>query len=184
MSTIADIRRATRADRDMLHALQVQSIRELGAAYYDKDVIEAFIANVGTMDDRLLDDGTFFAAYFQGELVGCGGWTHRKPSYATHMATEAVRLLRPVATVRSIFVHPAFARRGFARRLMRKIETDIIAAGFVQASMAATLCGVPFYRQIGYRSAEPVVLRLPADLLFVGISMSKHLDRIDAELAA
>lgn len=33
-------------------------MRRLGVEHYDEDVIEAFIAQIGTMDDTLLHDGT------------------------------------------------------------------------------------------------------------------------------
>ncbi len=35
----------------------------MARAYYDDEAIAGFIEHVGTMDDRLIDDGTYFAAY-------------------------------------------------------------------------------------------------------------------------
>lgn len=174
MTTIPDIRVATRADRDALRALQETSFRELGLAYYDEDVIESFITHVGTMDDALIDDGTFFVAVLDGLTVGCGGWSSRTPNYAAHATEDAPVPARPAATVRSIFVHPAFARRGIARRIMARVEAEIAAAGFERASLGATLSGVPLYRRTGYRSRGPLVVRLPQELIFVGIRMEKR----------
>jgi N-acetylglutamate synthase-like GNAT family acetyltransferase len=109
--TLLTIRRARSADREALHALQLASIGALVSAYYDEDVIEAFVGQFGTMSDRLLDEGRFFAAAVKGEFVGCGGWSMRNSI--------------PVATIRSVYVHPDFTRRGIARFLMEIIEADM-----------------------------------------------------------
>lgn len=178
------IRRSSPSDRDPLLALQHNSMRVLGRACYDDDVIETFIKEVGTLDERLIEDGTFFSALVGETLVGCGGWTLRTPSYASHMQPDAVRGLRPMVTIRSVFVDPAFARQGIARRIMAEIEADIVAAGYERASLGATLNAIPLYRMLGYRSGAPVVLRLPGDLTFVGLGMDKHLARSRSMTAA
>jgi GNAT superfamily N-acetyltransferase len=174
MITIPLIRAATRADRDALRALQETAMRELARPYYDADVIEGFIRHIGTMDDVLIDDGTYFAAFVDGTLAGCGGWTARMPGYMTHAASDALFPLRPTATVRSVFVHPSFARRGLARRIMARVEAEIAKAGYDRAGLAATLSGLPLYRRIGYRSAEPVVLRMPEGLALITVRMHKR----------
>ncbi len=155
------IRRARSADRDALHALQMTSARQLVRAYYEEDVIDAFVGQFGTMSDRLLDEGRFFAATLNGSFVGCGGWSMRNTI--------------PVATVRSVFVHPEFTRRGIARFLMEMIEADMRRNGANLASITAALSGVPFYSAIGYRGGEATTLTLRNNLQFVGIEMQKWL---------
>ena len=172
--TIPQIQHATRADRDALLALQETSMRELARPYYDADVIEAFIRHIGTMDDVIIDDGTYFAAFTDGTLAGCGGWTARMPGYMTHAASDALFPLRPIATVRSVFVHPRFARRGLARRIMARVEAEIARAGHDRAMLTVTLGGLPLYRRIGYRTGEPVTLRMPGGLAFITLRMDKR----------
>ncbi len=187
VSMTVDIRRARRADRDALRALQAASFRTLGAACYDEDVIETYITHVGLMDDALLDDGTYFAAFAAGLVVGCGGWSCRTPRYALHMPEDAgphAPQAQSAATVRSVFVHPAAARRGVARQVMARVEADVAAAGHDRASLGATLTGIPFYRRLGYRGSEPLVLPLPGDCHFVGVKMHKRLDARAADLEA
>ena len=145
MSTEILIRLAGLADRDELRAMQAQSFRELGAACYERSVIEAFISVIGTMDDSLLEQGTYYAAVAGGAIVGCGGWSDRTPGYAVHAVEASGRAQVGKATVRSIFVHPAWARRGIASTIMGLIEAEIAAAGFRTASLTATLSGVPLY---------------------------------------
>jgi GNAT superfamily N-acetyltransferase len=170
---VIEIRRAVAAERDVLVALQHASLRVLGRACYEDSAIEAFITEVGTMDPSLLDAGTYFAARIGSQLIGCGGWTSRSPSYADHL--PGGRETAPRATIRSIYVDPHWVRRGVASVVMAAIERDIAAAGFRKATLTATVNGVPFYRRLGYRSGEPVVLRLSGGVTFVCINMEKPL---------
>ncbi len=175
MSTEILIRLAGLADRDELRAMQAKSFRELGAACYERSVIEAFISVIGTMDDSLLEQGTYYAAVAGGAIVGCGGWSDRTSGYAVHAVEASGRAQVGKATVRSIFVHPAWVRRGIASTIMGLIEAGIAAAGFRTASLTATLSGVPLYHRLGYCPTQPVALGLPEGLTFVGIAMTKNL---------
>ena len=182
--TDIDIRLADLSERQSLRALQELSLRTLGAAYYDEDVIETFIAHIGTMDETLIEDRTYFAAFVNGALAGCGGWSTRMPGYVQYMPSEALPGARKPVTVRSVFVHPDFSRRGVGRRIMAAIEAGIAAANFSKAALAATLSGIPFYRQLGYRGGAPVVLRLPGERLFLGTAMEKRIGRSTHETRA
>jgi|KBSMisStandDraft_5_1062788.scaffolds.fasta_scaffold540553_1 GNAT superfamily N-acetyltransferase len=175
MDTTLNIRRAQRHDSAQLTALQHASMRELGQCCYDEAVIEAFLAHVGTMDTTLIDDGTLFTARIGTILVGCGGWSTRTPGYAAHMGIEPAASAEPHVTIRSIYVHPLWARRGIARRMMAAVEADIVAAGYDTAALTATLTGIPFYRQLGYHGQEPAIIRLPGDHVLVGLCMEKRL---------
>jgi hypothetical protein len=169
------IRLAGSADRDELRAMQARSFRELGAACYERSVIEAFIRVIGTLDDSLLEQGTYYAAVAGGAIVGCGGWSDRTPGYAVHAVEASGRTQLGKATVRSVFAHPAWARRGIASTIMGLIEAGITAAGFRTASLTATLSGVPLYHRLGYCRTQPVAPGLPEGLTFVGIAMTKDL---------
>lgn len=164
------IRRARCADRDALHTLQLASIRQLVRAYYDHDVVEGFIGQFGTMNDRLLDEGRFFSATLNNRFVGCGGWSMRNSV--------------PVATLRSVFVHPDFTRRGIAGHLLEMIEADMRRNGANLASVTAALSGVPFYTAAGYRSGEAATIMLRNKLQFVGIEMQKWLTDCSKTAAA
>lgn len=175
MSTDIHIRLAGPADRSELRAMQAQSFRELGASVYDPRVIEAFIGAIGTMDDSLLEQGTYYVAVAGGRIVGSGGWSDRTPGYAAHTVSIGDTAQPAKATVRSIFVHPEWARRGIASTVMSRIEEEIATAGFATASLMATLSGVPLYERLGYRSDAPVELGLPQGLTFTGVAMMKEL---------
>lgn len=170
------LRTAEAGDRDALRAMQALSLRVLAAPHYPAHAIEAFIDRIGTMDDDLIEDGTYHCVVWRGEIVGCGGWSTRRPSYSVHEAGPAAGPGARRATVRSVYVHPRWARRGLGRRVMDKIEADITAAGFPRAELTATLAGVPLYRRLGYREDRLVRLDLGRGVSFRGIAMWKPLD--------
>jgi GNAT superfamily N-acetyltransferase len=174
MSPEIQIRFANSADLQELTAMQALSFRVLGAPYYGFEVVEAFI-EVGTMDAALLDDGTYFVAMAERRIVGCGGWSRRVPSYAAFMSGGTAVSGMRTATVRAVYVHPDFARRGIARAVMTTIEAEIAASGFVTASLAATLSGIPLYRRLGYQGEEPIILRLPSGHKIITLGMTKSL---------
>jgi GNAT superfamily N-acetyltransferase len=176
MNTTLTIRRSQPSECGELRAVQEASMRELGRTCYDESVIEAFLAHVGTLDATLIEDGTFFSARIGRVLVATGGWTYRTPSYARLVVGGSEHGSRPGVTIRSIFVHPAWARRGIARRMMSWVEDDIRAAGHESVGLTATLVGIPFYRSLGYRGEDPSILRLPGDKVFVGLNMEKRLE--------
>jgi GNAT superfamily N-acetyltransferase len=155
--------------------MQALSFRALGATFYDSEAIEAFLAHVGTMDDVMFDDGTYFVATSlrDGRIVGSGGWSWRAPTYTARMTDRGNPATAMTAAVRSIYVHPAFARRGIARAMMETIEAEIAVAGYTSASLTTPLSGIPLYRNLGYRSGHAVTLSLPNDLAFVCLGMDK-----------
>lgn len=175
MSTEIQIRSAQRSDLSELEEMQALSFRTLGAPFYGSDAVEAFVRD-GTMDPSLLDDCTYFVAVSEGRIVGCGGWTLGTPSYSAYVVSAA-QSERPDATIRSVYVHPEFARRGIARAVMASIELALAQSGLTLVSLAATLPGIPLYRRIGYRGKEPILLQLPTGHQILTLAMMKRLTR-------
>ena len=163
LAAAIELRPATRADVPALDALHFLSVQALGAADYSPAQIEAFIGHLGTYDKQLIDDGTYFVLIHGGHLVGSGGWSRRRPYAPREQAgvePEGERLqagsLAPdsapdSAKLRSIFVHPKYARLGLGSRLVRHAEAEAAAAGFRLVELWATLTGVPLYAKLGYQ---------------------------------
>mgnify|MGYP001544884012 CR=1 FL=1 len=168
------IRTANRADAGNLIAMHALSLRRLARAFYDPEVLEAFITQ-GPLDLTLLDGQGYFVAESNGVLLGSGGWSPEVPHYHGTLKRMDAEPSGPVATVRSVFVHPNAARRGVASVLMTRIEAEIRAHGFQTAALHATLSGIPFYRKSGWRGGLPVVVGLPGGHAMVGLSMTKEL---------
>ncbi len=174
------IRPARAEEADRIEAVQRASIRRLGRPYYSPAQIDGGLNHVGTLDPQLIADGTYYVAEVGGRIVGCGGWSYRP---ALHGANGAGAMVLPVldpaadaARIRAIFVHPDWARRGIARRLMRHAEASARRAGFRRFELLATLSGEPLYRALGYQEIERVALELPDGTRFPVVRMAKEYD--------
>lgn len=181
--TVVQIARAVAANRAEIVAMQALSMRKLASPFYDSEVIEAHIA-MGTLDDALIADGTYYIALIDGVIVGTGGWSTRVPGYAAQLADADVTAPSPKPTVRAVYVHPQAARRGVARAIMQRVEAEIADAGYATAGLIATLSGIPLYRRLGWRSGAPTMIALPGRLNLIGLHMSKPLTSPSGRVAA
>lgn len=154
LAAAIELRPATRADIPAIDAMHFLSVQALGAEDYSAEQIEAFIGHIGTYDPALIDDGTYFVLIHAGHVVGSGGWSRRLPHAEGEEAADLQQVgsLAPnSAKVRSIFVHPKYARLGLGSRLVRHAEAEAAAAGFRLVELWATLTGVPLYEKLGYQ---------------------------------
>lgn len=175
------IRPARAEEADRIEAVQRASIRRLGRPYYSPAQIDGGLNHVGTLDPQLIADGTYYVAEVGGRIVGCGGWSYRPALHGANGAGGGTppTTLDPAADaarIRAIFVHPDWARRGIARRLMRHAEAAAHRAGFRRFELLATLSGEPLYRALGYREIERVALELPDGTRFPVVRMAKEYD--------
>ncbi|MFZ1741771.1 MAG: GNAT family N-acetyltransferase [Pontixanthobacter sp.] len=140
-------------DAEPIKQLMDLAIGELQKGYLDPDQIAASRAGMG-LDLQLIEDGTYFCVFEDGELAGCGGWSRRATLYGgNHSAGRDPRLLDPQterARIRAMYTHPGHTRKGVARMVISAAESAAKAEGFLALEMAATLAGKPFYLQCGY----------------------------------
>ncbi len=173
------IRRARMSDRNHLLAMQANSMRRLARHCYSRAEVEAFIAFVGTMDDQLIQEGTYYVGEVGDRPVASGGWSRIRANYGGGTPVD-----QTAAKIRSLFVHPDWARHGFGRLLMERAERQAFEAGFQRVELNALLSGVPFYRALGYRELRPIALSLPDGITFRGLTMAKPLGMETASLHA
>jgi GNAT superfamily N-acetyltransferase len=133
------------------------AIGELQHGFLSAAQIEASRAIMG-LDLQLIEDGTYFLVNAGGQLAGCGGWSRRATLYGgSHSPGRDPALLDPQtepARIRAMYTHPAFARRGIGRLILATCETAAFDEGFRRVELAATLSGVPLYRQCGYAELD------------------------------
>lgn len=171
------LRRADEEDADALRALHRLCLQELGRGFYAPAQIESFLRHMQTLDPNLIRDRTYFVAEAGGTLVACGGWSARLPNYHAVAAfdTEAARASDAPAWIRAMYTHPAWARRGLARRVLAAAEADMAAAGHGHAELDALLPGVPLYRACGYRELGRRSAGLPDGQRLGVVQMSRPL---------
>ena len=129
------------------------AIDALQADYLTPDQIVSSHAAMG-LDTQLIEDGTYFCAWDEGRIIGCGGWSFRATLYGgNHSSGRDAKRLDPKkdrARIRAMYTHPDFTRRGVGRLILQASERAAKKAGFTALEMAATLAGEPFYLRNGY----------------------------------
>lgn len=160
------LRRAERRDAPAIDGMHGLSVQALGAADYTPAQIELFLCSLGTYDPTLIDDGTYFVLEHEGRVVGSGGWSERLPhaELPEESSGDGARKLQPFslsphsAKIRSVFVHPGYARLGLGSRLVRHAEAEAAAAGHRLLELWSSLTGVPLYRNLGYQPLAPMAI--------------------------
>lgn len=147
-------RRAVLSDCHSIQKLLVRSARELQRGHYSQEQIEAATGPVFGVDEQMIEDETYFVIEDNCQMIGCGGWSFREALFGGRQAgDDKPRRLDPdreAARVRAYFVDPDFARQGVASCLMKVCEEAMIAHGFKQGEISATLAGEAFYQRFGY----------------------------------
>ena len=175
-----EIREARRSDTESIAELIAESVRGLAVGFYDNRQIELSIRSVFGIDHQLIEDGTYFVAESDGQIVGCGGWSKRKTLFGASAYGESrdPELLEPkvdAAKIRAFFIHPSAARKGIGKAILQRCEDEASAAGFRKVEMMATLPGVPLYSACGYEKAESVAIPVGEGLEIECIRMFKQL---------
>jgi N-acetylglutamate synthase-like GNAT family acetyltransferase len=163
------IRNALPEELEPLLALQQRSLRELGALAYPPDTLEGALAQMGTMDPRMIADGTYLVAELNGTVVGCAGWTQRPLNFGRLLREHLPAL--PVACgragqLRSLYVAPEVARCGIGRALLGKVERQMAEHGIETAELVTALCGEMFFRAHGYVALSAHVVQLAGGMEF------------------
>lgn len=173
---VAAIRAARIDDLEPLLSMHRRSMRALSVGCYAPEVVEAALIHMGTLDPKLITDGTYLVAEVDGRIAGSAGWTMQAPNYARLLREALAPLPGRVGLVRSVYVEPEMVRRGVARELMVAVEARLAAAGADTAELMATLCGVPLYASMGYVALSDHALQLADGTEFVVRRMVRPLE--------
>jgi len=173
------IRPATLDDRSEIQRLIAESARGLSREHYNAAQIEAAIVTVFGVDTDLIDDGTYFVAESEGQLIGCGGWSRRRTLFGgDQYGSRDASYLDPAsepAKIRAFFIHPEHARKGVARAIHDRCEREAAAHGFRALELMATLPGVKFYESCGYVEQGDYDLHLVEDVKLELVPMRKEI---------
>ena len=166
-------------DREPIKQLIAESARYLSREHYDDTQIETAIATVFGVDTDLIEDGTYFVAESDGRLVGCGGWSKRKTLFGgDQFSSRDAGYLDPAsepAKIRAFFIHPEFARKGIARAILARCESEARAEGFRELELMATLPGIEFYKSCGFSSTGDFELELREGVKLELVPMRKNI---------
>jgi len=173
------VRKALSADIPGIERVMRESLVRISIQTYDERQVESALKFIAHLDRELIDDGTYFVAEREGEIVGCGGWSRRSRLYAGSGAVaDDARFLDPeseAARIRAMFVDPRWARRGIGREILDQCEREAARAGFHRLELMAMLSGEAMYLACGYQPVENVPAKLEDDTPFPMTRMEKTL---------
>ena len=192
------IRAATNQDVPRLERLIAASVRELQAQDYSTEQREAALQSVFGVDSQLIADGTYLVAEARPSdptspeaeesdettvagmprLAGCGGWSRRTTLFGGDQWTARQDdLLDPAhdaAKIRAFFIHPLWARRGLATKILEACEAAAREAGFKRYEMGATLTGVKLFEARGYIPMRKIEISIGEGLTLPILHMEKR----------
>ena len=177
-SDAISLRHATADDIPALEALIEASVRGVGARHYSAVQIEQSLDHLFGVDQRLIDDGTYYVAEAEETLVGSGGWSRRQTPFGGDQAASVrdATLRDPdtdPAVIRAFFVDPEWTRRGIGHALLVHCEQAARAEGFDRFELTATLSGHAFYRSEGYTDVNQIDIPLSDGVSLQAIVMRK-----------
>ena len=158
------IRRGRSADADGLCAVHERAVRVLGRRVYNDSQIESWVhGNSPTRYvEAMLDEGELFEVAVS-RLRGIVGFCALKDK-----------------EVRSLYVDPDWSGLGVGSALLRRAEAMIAAAGHAKVVIGASLAGLPFYEQHGYRVVKHRHWRSRGGLLIPAADMEKPVGKAKA----
>ncbi len=125
---IVNLRHAQMEDIPALEDLILDSVSVLSLPYYTAKQISSALAHVFGPDTQLILDGTYFVAEADNQIAGSGGWSKRKTLFGGDQAkSPADPLLDPAkdaARIRAFYVHPRWARKGVATKILTACEAE------------------------------------------------------------
>jgi len=158
------IRRAELTDVDNIAAAHLDSIRSLGARYYEADVVDAWCANVaGDLYANAIARGEiFFVA--AGEIDGHPavlGFSSHKILNGEHRT--------------AVYVRGRAARLGIGSALFKRANAEAITAGATSIRVDASLAAVEFYKANGFEEISTGEFRLRSGRTMPFVLMKKPL---------
>jgi len=154
------------------------SITKLLGYYVNEDELEASFESMG-LDDQLIKDKTYFLIYFEGLMVGCGGWSNRKTLFGgNHTPNRSNDFLNPnkdAAKIRAMYTHPDWARKGVGTLILEIAEQEASFGGFKRCELMATLSGVHLYKARGYKIEDEIIYKSKKGNSVKMFKMIKHL---------
>ncbi|MEO8621661.1 MAG: GNAT family N-acetyltransferase [bacterium] len=174
------LRTARPDDVAALQALIDTSVRALSVNFNTPEQIDSALQYVFGVDTQLIADGTYYVIESGGVLVAAGGWSRRRTLFGgdQHKSTDDPELdpTREPARIRAFFVHPAWTRRGFARRLFDECAAAARTHGFTSLELGSTLPGQPLYEALGFSAIESIEVPMPDGEVLPIIRMSRDLE--------
>ncbi len=173
------IRKAVLSDSKNIEELINISAYGLSLQHYSSEQVADALAGAFGLDTQLIKDETYFVAEAESSLVGCGGWSRRKTLFGGDKRdirdpAELNPETEP-AKIRAFFIHTDWARKGIAKAIYYKCESEAKNFGFRSLELMSTLPGLKFYTSVGFITGDEIEYQLPSGITITFIPMRKEL---------
>ena len=175
------IRPANVNDRDGCAALIQRSFGTLLAADYTEECLTNCLPLITSPRGQLLTCNTWYVAEHPEtrQIVGCGGWTVRKPQKVLEIVNETPNEASPplVPHLRHFAVHPDYLRMGIASAIWQRTRWEIQQQfasedrSFPVLEVYSTITAECFYASLGFVTVDHVVIELVKGSTFPCILM-------------
>ena len=155
------IRLATPEDGAMLSELLAAAYAQLEG--YDPHGLANAMPLMSHANPKLLAGGTYYVAEIGGKAAGCGGWTKEKPGSG--------EIVEGIAHIRHFGTHPAYLRRGAARRLLDHCVDEARRLGVRTMMCQSTLPAEAFYAAAGFRRLGVIDVQMGPGVVLPAIEM-------------
>ena len=159
-----EIRRASLADVDRIAAAHRDSIRSIGARYYEPETVNDWGRHVdGTLYVKAMTRGAVF-------YVAIGQLEDK-----TEVLGFSSHALDGTAHRTAVYVRGQVARLGIGSALFRTAEAAAMAAGADSIHVDASLAAFQFYKAVGFEEIGRGDHRLPSGHSMACVFMRKNL---------
>lgn len=165
------VRVATARDVARVDALLARAYPRLLKADYPPSVMILALPVISRAQPGLVACGTYYVVEDDdGEIIGAGGWTRRKPGRAQGGDASG-----DVGHVRHVVTDDRQVRRGVGRSLMSHVIATARSAGIARLDCMSTLTAVPFYTAMGFVAQGPITVPLGPGIDFPAMAMQRPL---------
>jgi putative acetyltransferase len=162
------ISQASPEDAAAIWELQRESVFALAASAYPREVLDEWAPGAGQERIETLKRG-----------IEGGSTSVLIASINEQMAGFAIIDIK-IGELRSLFVHPNFAKIGVGSALLRASEALAIKAGRTEVTLDASVNAKSFYLKHGYILSEPICHFLNSGRKMICFSMKKRLNKKSA----
>ena len=167
MTATITLRVATPEDEQALSDLIAASYRTLTDGGYDGGTLAAALPLMSRANPKLLSSGSYYVAFADESIAGCGGWTFETPGTA--------ETVHGVAHIRHFATHPAHLRKGVARVLIERCLADAHRAGATLMRSQSTLPAEAFYAAAGFVRVRRIEVAMGPGVTLPAIEMERRL---------
>ena len=168
------VRPAKPEDSIAVNKLLLSSYSELLPSDYSEDILKEAIPKMTTASEELLTCRTWYVVEHPEakHIVGCGGWTKRKPGNDPEASTG-----RNPPHLRHFGTDPKQIRRGIGRAIWDQIQKDLKAdpelSEGTELEVFSTLTAESFYASLGFITVEHTTVALSGNCMFPCILMRR-----------